>query len=142
MFFISISFVYVHALKKWILLEENLLTRFFRKRLIKRSQFLFSLYLKNTKRIKWVWDVGVGETINIDEKGRIVIPAEIRKVIGRRKLNIEIADKDTIILRATAERNDLAEKIKKLKLIGDKNRSRVDFSDVKDVYGGKRVENP
>jgi DNA-binding transcriptional regulator/RsmH inhibitor MraZ len=89
-----------------------------------------------------VWDVGVGETINIDEKGRIVIPAEIRKVIGRRKLNIEIADKDTIILRATAERNDLAEKIKKLKLIGDKNRSRVDFSDVKDVYGGKRVENP
>ncbi|HIH88807.1 TPA: hypothetical protein HA344_06335 [Candidatus Bathyarchaeota archaeon] len=84
----------------------------------------------------------MGEIVNIDEKGRIVIPAEIRKVIGRRKLNVEMTDKDTIILRAATERSDLAKKIKNLRLTGDKTNASVNFSDVKDFYGGKRVENP
>ena len=42
-----------------------------------------------------MWDVGVGETVNIDEKGRIIIPAEIRKIIGKRTFRVEIADKNT-----------------------------------------------
>jgi len=90
--------------------------------------------------LKWMWDVGVGETVNIDEKGRIVIPAEIRKIIGNRKLSVEIADKDTIILRAAEGRSDLAKKIESLKLTGDMAKASIDFSDVKDLYGGKRVE--
>lgn len=89
----------------------------------------------------WVWDVGVGETVNIDEKGRIVIPADIRKAVGKRSLHVEMADKDTIILRASREPSELVKKIREMKLKGDENRSSVDFSEVKDLYGGRRAEN-
>lgn len=84
--------------------------------------------------------MGVGETVNIDEKGRIVIPADIRKMIGKRTFSVEIADKDTIILRATGDRRELAKRIESLRLTGDKSRASIDFSDVKDQYGGRRVE--
>jgi bifunctional DNA-binding transcriptional regulator/antitoxin component of YhaV-PrlF toxin-antitoxin module len=87
-----------------------------------------------------MWDVGVGETVNLDEKGRIIIPAKIRKVIGRRTFSVEIADKDTIILRATGDRRDLAKRIEDIHLTGDKSRASTDFSEVKDLYGGRRVE--
>jgi bifunctional DNA-binding transcriptional regulator/antitoxin component of YhaV-PrlF toxin-antitoxin module len=84
--------------------------------------------------------VGVGEIVNIDEKGRIIIPAEIRKMIGRRKFSVEVADKDTIILRATGDHRDLAKRIEGIRLSGDKSRSSTDFSEVKDQYGGRRIE--
>ena len=84
--------------------------------------------------------MGVGETVNIDEKGRIIIPAEIRKVIGKRTFSVEIADKNTIILRATGDRHDLAKRIDGIRLTGDKSRASADFSEVKDQYGGRRVE--
>jgi len=79
--------------------------------------------------------------VNIDEKGRIVIPADVRKVIGRRALSVEMADKNTIILRASEEPSILIKRIQEIKLDGDKTRQSMDFSDVKDLYGGKRVEN-
>ena len=82
----------------------------------------------------------MGETVNIDEKGRIVIPAEIRKIIGKRTFSVEIADKNTIILRATGERHDLAKRIEGIHLTGDKSMVSTDFSEVKDQYGGRRVE--
>jgi bifunctional DNA-binding transcriptional regulator/antitoxin component of YhaV-PrlF toxin-antitoxin module len=44
--------------------------------------------------------MGMGETASIDERGRIIIPAEIRKTIGKRTFNIKIVDKDTIILKS------------------------------------------
>jgi bifunctional DNA-binding transcriptional regulator/antitoxin component of YhaV-PrlF toxin-antitoxin module len=87
-----------------------------------------------------MWDVGVGETVNIDEKGRIIIPAEIRKMIGKRRFSVEVADKDTIILRATEDRHDLAKRIEGIHLTGDESRAPTDFSEVKDQYGGRRVE--
>ena len=84
--------------------------------------------------------MGVGETASIDEKGRIIIPADIRKTIGKRTFNIQIADKDTIILKAVETRADLAKKIETIRLTGEKERTPIDFSTVKDEYGGKRVE--
>lgn len=84
--------------------------------------------------------MGVGQTVNVDEKGRIIIPAEIRKIIGKRTFNVEIADKDTIILKAVTNRRDLAKKIESLRLTGEKEKASVDFAAVKDLYGGKRVE--
>lgn len=95
---------------------------------------------KNHTHNKWMWDVGVGETVNIDEKGRIIIPAEIRKKIGRKTFSVEIADKDTIILRATGDSRDLSKRIEAIHLSGDHSRASTDFSDLKDQYGGKRVE--
>jgi len=82
----------------------------------------------------------VGETANRDEKGRIIIPAEIRKVIGKKTFSVSLADKDTIVLRAIGDHRDLARRIADIHLIGEKSRASTDFSDVKDLYGGKRVE--
>ncbi len=84
--------------------------------------------------------MGVGETASIDERGRIIIPADIRKTIGKKTFSVEIADKDTIILKAVEPKSELVEKIKKIKLTGEKTRTSVDFSSVKDRYGGKHVE--
>ena len=87
-----------------------------------------------------MWDVGVGETANMDEKGRIIIPAEIRKVIGKKTFSVELADKDTIVLKAMGDHRDLARRIADIHLTGEKSRASTNFSDVKDLYGGKRVE--
>jgi AbrB family looped-hinge helix DNA binding protein len=84
----------------------------------------------------------VGETVSLDEKGRIIIPAEIRKAIGKKTFNVSMADKETIILRAVTDRSEVVKKIDEIKLTGDKTRSSIDFSTAKDVYGGKRDADP
>jgi AbrB family looped-hinge helix DNA binding protein len=82
-------------------------------------------------------DVGVGEKVNLDEKGRIIIPAEIRKKIGKKTFNVELVDKDTIILRATGDSRDLGKRIEAIHLTGEGSRASTDFSEVKDRYSGK-----
>jgi bifunctional DNA-binding transcriptional regulator/antitoxin component of YhaV-PrlF toxin-antitoxin module len=84
--------------------------------------------------------MGVGETVNVDERGRILIPAEIRRKIGNRAFSVEMADKDTIILRAVKDRGALADRVKSISLAGDADRANVDAAAVKDQYGGRRVE--
>jgi len=84
--------------------------------------------------------MGVGETVNFDEKGRVLIPAEIRKIIGGRAFSVEVVDKDTIILRAVRDRRDLANKVKSLTLTGDPEKASADAASIKDFYGGRRVE--
>jgi len=84
----------------------------------------------------------VGETASIDERGRITIPSEIRKTIGKKDFKIELVDKDTIILKAVETRDDLIKKIMKIKLTGDPEKALTDFSTVKDRHSGKHVENP
>ena len=84
----------------------------------------------------------MGETTSIDERGRITIPSEIRKTIGKKEFKIELLDQDTIILKAVETRNDLIKRIEKIKLTGESEKTHIDFSTAKDRYGGKYVENP
>lgn len=86
--------------------------------------------------------MGVGETVNLDEKGRIIIPAEIRKAIGKKAFNVTMADKETIILKAVTDRSEVVKQINEIKLTGDKTRSSIDFSTAKDAYGGRRDADP
>lgn len=82
----------------------------------------------------------MGETVNLDERGRILIPAEIRRKIGNRVFSVEMADKDTIVLRAVKDKGALADRIKSIRLVGDPDRATVDAATVKDRYGGIRAE--
>ena len=84
--------------------------------------------------------MGVGETVNVDDRGRILIPADIRRKIGNRAFSVEMADKDTIILRAVKDQGALADRIRNLSLTGDPDRANVDAAAVKDRYGGIRAE--
>ena len=81
----------------------------------------------------------VGVPVKVDDRGRILPPAEIRRKIGRRIFS-EMADKDTIILRAVKNRSDLADRVKSINLTGDADRANVDTAAVKDRYGGIRAE--
>lgn len=78
----------------------------------------------------------MGEIVEVDEKGRITIPADIRRAIGRRTFKVEIADKDTIILKALEDRSTLVKKVAEIKLSGAKERAFIDAASVKDLHGG------
>lgn len=80
--------------------------------------------------------VGVGEIVKIDDKGRITIPNNIRKTIGKNIFRIELIGKDTIILKVFEDKNELIEKIKAIKLMGDKEKAITDAAIVKDKFGG------
>jgi len=86
--------------------------------------------------------MGMGETTSIDERGRITIPSDIRKTIGKKEFKIQLLDKGTIILKVVETRDDHIKRIEKIKLTGDPEKDQIDFSTVKDLYGGKHVETP
>ena len=86
--------------------------------------------------------MGVGEKASIDERGRITIPSDIRKTIGKKKFEITLLDKDTIILKAIENHADIINRIQNITLTGDPERAGTDFSTVKDRYSGKHLENP
>ena len=84
----------------------------------------------------------MGETVNLDEKGRIIIPAEVRRVVNKKAFKVEVVDKNTIILKAIENRSDLVKRVAKIRLKGDKERVNVDAASVKDLFGGKSDEDP
>ena len=86
--------------------------------------------------------MGMGETASIDERGRITIPSDIRKTIGKKEFKIQLLDKSTIILKAVETRDAHIKRIEKIRLTGDPEKAQIDFSTVKDRYGGKHVETP
>jgi bifunctional DNA-binding transcriptional regulator/antitoxin component of YhaV-PrlF toxin-antitoxin module len=86
--------------------------------------------------------MGVGEKASVDERGRITIPSDIRKTIGKKYFKITLLDKDTIILKAITNHGDILEKIQNIKLTGDPEKTSTDFSTIKDMYSGKHLENP
>lgn len=86
--------------------------------------------------------MGVGEKSSIDERGRITIPSNIRKTIGKKNFKITLLDKDTIILKAITNQGDIINKIQAIKLAGDPEKADTDFSAIKDRYSGKHHEDP
>lgn len=86
----------------------------------------------------WVWEMEVGESVSIDERGRIMIPAEIRRKIKNKTFKVEAIDKDTILLSAVREGEELANQIQTIKLTGDTTRSTIDAAEIKDSFGGMK----
>lgn len=78
----------------------------------------------------------MGEIVEADAKGRITIPAEIRRIVGKKAFKVEVAGKDTIILRVVEDRRELVKKIASIRLVGDKEKAVVDAAAIKDFYGG------
>ena len=84
----------------------------------------------------WVWVMGVGEIVEMDDRGRITIPAEIRRRIGRDVFIIELVDGETILLKAVNRGEEVIKRLEAIKLSGDKERRNYDAAYVKDLYGG------
>ncbi|HDI52585.1 MAG TPA: AbrB family transcriptional regulator [Candidatus Bathyarchaeota archaeon] len=85
-----------------------------------------------------MWVVGVGKIVEMDDRGRITIPAEIRRRIGRDVFIIELVDRDTILLRAVDRGEELIKRFEAIRLSGDRERRSYDAAYVKDLYGGIR----
>lgn len=83
-----------------------------------------------------MWVVGMGIIVEMDGRGRVTIPASIRRIVGKRKFRVELVGKDTIMLRAVEDREELVRKIASIKLSGDRERASVDAASVKDYCGG------
>jgi len=78
----------------------------------------------------------VGERIEMDGKGRVTIPASMRRVIGRSAFTAEFSGKDAIVLRAAEDRRELVKRVASIRLTGERDRAGVDAATVKDRYGG------
>jgi DNA-binding transcriptional regulator/RsmH inhibitor MraZ len=84
----------------------------------------------------WVWVVGMGEALELDERGRITIPAKIRARLRGRRFAVEIADQARVVIRVVEEPSDRLQQIKAIVLKGDPRRARFDATAAKDTHGG------
>jgi len=77
----------------------------------------------------------MGETVEMDERGRITLPARIREALAAKRFRVDEVDRGTITLTALRDL-DRAKEIRRIRLEGDKARSHVDAASVKDHFGG------
>ncbi len=78
----------------------------------------------------------MGETVEVDERGRITIPAELRRRLRGSKLRVELSSDDAIVIRPEFEPESLLKRIKAISLKGDKRRANYEASLAKERYGG------
>ncbi len=78
----------------------------------------------------------MGEIVEVDDKGRITIPAEIRRVVGKKAFKVELSGKDMIVLKALEDRRELVKKVADIRLVGNGEKAFVDAATIKDFYGG------
>jgi bifunctional DNA-binding transcriptional regulator/antitoxin component of YhaV-PrlF toxin-antitoxin module len=98
--------------------------------------------MNNLNRLSnsYEWVQGMGETAIMDKHGRITIPPKIRKIVDKKNFRVELIDKNTIVLKAINNKDELIQNIKKIKLSGDPERSGTDYSTIKKYYVGKVTE--
>ncbi len=78
----------------------------------------------------------MGDIAGMDEKGRVTIPAELRKVIGSKSFKAELMGRDAILLRVVEDKKKVIERIERMRLTGDRKRASVDFAYIRDEFGG------
>mgnify|MGYP000672151040 FL=1 len=85
----------------------------------------------------WVWDVGVGFS-RIDKKGRILIPKAFREHFAPGTLvTIEMTPDGDLIIRKASNAEEIIQKIKNIKLKGDKNKIYADAEEGKHMFWGE-----
>ncbi|OYT56514.1 MAG: hypothetical protein B6U76_03460 [Desulfurococcales archaeon ex4484_217_2] len=50
----------------------------------------------------WVWVVGCGLVVSMDDRGRILIPKDIRRKVRTKLFTLELMDDGTIVLKPVA----------------------------------------
>jgi AbrB family looped-hinge helix DNA binding protein len=87
---------------------------------------------------RWVWEKGVGIIVEVDDRGRITIPVDIRRKLKSKKLLVSLKG-DAIELRPVHdERLEALKRFNEIKLIGDPRFVNLDASKAKHKVGGKK----
>jgi|YelNatPaOPRAMG01_1025707.scaffolds.fasta_scaffold11022_9 bifunctional DNA-binding transcriptional regulator/antitoxin component of YhaV-PrlF toxin-antitoxin module len=76
--------------------------------------------------------------VEMDERGRITLPEEVRRRLRGRVFKVELVDPNTVVLRI-ADRGDVIKEIEGIKLAGDPRRKSGDASEAKHRYGGVKA---
>jgi len=50
----------------------------------------------------WVWVVGCGLVVSMDDRGRILIPKDVRRKVRAKLFTLELMDDGTIVLKPVA----------------------------------------
>jgi len=78
----------------------------------------------------------VGEVIELDERGRLTIPLEFRRILRGSRVRVERGDENTILIRPDFDSEAVLKNIRAIRLRGDRRRAKYDASSARDKYGG------
>ena len=78
----------------------------------------------------------MGEVIEFDERGRLTIPSELRKMLNGPRVRVERGDDNTVLIRSELDAETVLKNIKAIRLRGERRRAKYDAASVKDRYGG------
>jgi len=86
----------------------------------------------------WVVGMGnaMGEVVELDERGRLTIPSELRQMLRGRRVRVERGDENTLVIRPEFDSEALLKNIRNIRLRGERNRAKYDASYMKDKFGG------
>ncbi|RLF05313.1 MAG: hypothetical protein DRJ60_05765 [Thermoprotei archaeon] len=88
--------------------------------------------------IFWVWVVGVGTVVEVDDRGRVTIPAEIRRLLKTRKFLISFREGVIELKPVYDEKLEALRAFNEIKLIGDPRFAHIDAAKAKHRVGGKK----
>ena len=78
----------------------------------------------------------MGKVVELDDRGRLTIPSDLRRMLRGPRVRVERGDDDTILIRPEVDPEALLRSIKAIRLRGERGRAKYDASSVKDRYGG------
>lgn len=78
----------------------------------------------------------MGEVVELDERGRLTIPSELRQMLRGPRVRVERGDDNTIVVRPEFDSEAVLKNIRAIKLRGERRRAKYDASSAKDRYGG------
>jgi len=78
----------------------------------------------------------MGEVVELDERGRLTIPSELRRMLRGSRVRLERGDDNTLVIRPESDSEAMLKSIKDIRLRGERIRSKYDASSVKDRFGG------
>lgn len=74
--------------------------------------------------------------MELDERGRLTLPFELRQMLRGPKVSVERGDGNTILIRSESDGETVLKNIRAIRLRGERRRAKYDVSSVKDRFGG------
>jgi bifunctional DNA-binding transcriptional regulator/antitoxin component of YhaV-PrlF toxin-antitoxin module len=80
----------------------------------------------------------MGKIVELDERGRLTIPSELRRTLRGPRVRVERGDDNTLVIRPELDSEAVLKSIRDIRLRGESKRAKYDAASVKDRFGGVR----
>jgi DNA-binding transcriptional regulator/RsmH inhibitor MraZ len=78
----------------------------------------------------------MGEVIELDDRGRLTIPSDLRQILRGPRVVVERGEDNTILIRPEFDSEAVLKNIRAIRLRGERRRAKYDAAIAKDRYGG------